>query len=93
MSKSKYIIRPTAQEDKVITKAALTDPDALPLTEDDFQNMPLIKSRGRPIGSGKKTQITVRLDDDVIEAFRSDGAGWQTRMNDVLKEWVLSHNR
>jgi uncharacterized protein (DUF4415 family) len=51
--------------------------------------------RGRPVGSGKKErpkeQLTVRFDADVIEAFRQSGAGWQTRMNDVLREWLVTH--
>lgn len=37
---------------------------------------------GRPPGT--KQQITLRLDKDVIEAFRKTGPGWQARMNDVL---------
>jgi uncharacterized protein (DUF4415 family) len=27
--------------------------------------------------------VTLRLDRDVIEAFRAQGSGWQTRMNDA----------
>jgi uncharacterized protein (DUF4415 family) len=27
----------------------------------------------------------------VLEAFRSTGKGWQTRMNEALKEWLKEH--
>jgi uncharacterized protein (DUF4415 family) len=33
-----------------------------------------------------KQQVTLRLDRDVIERFRSTGSGWQSRINDVLKK-------
>ena len=42
--------------------------------------------RGRPPLSGKpKTAITLRLDEDVVEAYRETGEGWQTRINADLR--------
>lgn len=38
-----------------------------------------------------KVSTTVRFDADVLEAFKSTGRGWQTRMNDALKEWLREH--
>ena len=38
-----------------------------------------------------KVSTTVRFDREVIEAFRATGKGWQTRMNDALKEWLKDH--
>ena len=35
-----------------------------------------------------KTPVTVRYDPEVLAYFKSTGAGWQTRMNEVLCEWV-----
>ncbi|RXZ38225.1 hypothetical protein D9O50_01365 [Oxalobacteraceae bacterium CAVE-383] len=86
-------IRPTMEEDKAITKAALSDPDALPLTDDQLRQLKPMRPRGRPVGSGTKVQITVRFDEDVIEAFKSEGAGWQTKMNGALRQWLLEHRR
>lgn len=43
---------------------------------------------GRPAGTTKadaKVRTTIRLDPDVLEAFKARGAGWQTRINDVLR--------
>ena len=53
------------------------------------------KARGRPIGSTKddaKQAVTVRYSPDVLAAFRASGAGWQTRMNDALKDWLQTHS-
>ncbi|SFM85153.1 BrnA antitoxin family protein [Rugamonas rubra] len=49
------------------------------------------KRRGRPAGSGTKVSTTIRFDAEVLAAFKSTGDGWQTRMNDALKEWLSSH--
>ena len=50
------------------------------------------KRRGRPAGSGTKEQVAIRLDHDVLAAFRTGGPGWQTRMNDALKDWLRTHS-
>jgi|SRR5579863_8741410 uncharacterized protein (DUF4415 family) len=41
--------------------------------------------RGRPLGSGKKAAIHVRIDKDILAHFRATGRGWQTRLNDALR--------
>lgn len=38
-----------------------------------------------------KERITVRFDKDVLRYFRSFGPGYQTRMNAVLRAWMLAH--
>ncbi len=43
-----------------------------------------LRVRGRP-KSSQKSAVSLRLDNDVIEALRATGAGWQTRVNDLLK--------
>ena len=50
------------------------------------------KLRGRPKADVTKERITIRLSAEVVEHFRRSGSGWQTRMNDVLKEWVDTHS-
>lgn len=45
----------------------------------------LKRGRGRPEKAQKKVSQTLRLDMDVLEAYRHQGPGWQTRMNAVLR--------
>jgi uncharacterized protein (DUF4415 family) len=49
--------------------------------------------RGAVISSPGKTRITIMIDDDVIEAFRvraeSEGTGYQTLINSVLREALM----
>mgnify|MGYP000033777165 CR=1 FL=1 len=68
--------------------------DERPATESEMRDAIVsdIKRRGRPVGSGGKVQVAIRFDRDVVESFRATGKGWQTRMNDVLREWVKSHS-
>ena len=49
------------------------------------------KKTGRPLGSGTKRSTTVRFDTDVLDAFKATGRGWQTRMNNALRDWLKEH--
>ena len=41
--------------------------------------------RGRPPSEAPKVSTTIRLDPDVIEAFKAGGPGWQSRINAALR--------
>jgi uncharacterized protein (DUF4415 family) len=49
--------------------------------------------RGRPPGSGKKTQTTVRISNEVLAFFRASGPSWQTRMDAALRKYVAARQR
>jgi uncharacterized protein (DUF4415 family) len=42
--------------------------------------------RGRPRAAAPKVSTTIRLDADVLAAFKSQGAGWQSRINAALRK-------
>jgi len=80
---------PTVAEDKAITAAAKADPDALPLTPTQLNSMvPGRALRGRPKSANTKLLVSVRYSPEVLEYFKSTGAGWQSRMDSVLKDYV-----
>lgn len=68
------------------------DEDDRPATTDELrQGIQMAQAqRGRPSGSDK-TQIALRVDNSVLLAFKATGKGWQTRMNDALKDWLNEH--
>jgi uncharacterized protein (DUF4415 family) len=35
--------------------------------------------------------VNIRLDADVVGAFRQGGVGWQTRINNALRDWLKTH--
>ena len=47
--------------------------------------------RGRPLKAAKKRQLTLRLSPEVVDYFKSTGPGWQTRLDEALKEYVEAH--
>ena len=49
------------------------------------------RTRG-PNREPRKEQVAVRYSPDVLAAFRATGAGWQTRMNDALRDWLRTHS-
>lgn len=83
------ILLNTPEEDAQITAAAMADPDNLPLTDAELKQFK--RMRGRPLGSGTKEQVTLRLDAQILERFRATGSGWQTRINDALLDWAKHH--
>ncbi len=85
---------PTAEEDKIITAAAKSDPDAQPLTPKQLKAMvPIRALRGRPRSENKKLLVSVRYSPEVIAYFKSTGEGWQSRMDGVLRKYVTRHSR
>ncbi|RKF16235.1 hypothetical protein D6850_01305 [Roseovarius spongiae] len=65
------------------------DPDEIPdLSTDEWaaviEAAPV--QRGRPKSANPKVSTTIRLDADVIERFKADGPGWQSRMNEALRK-------
>ncbi len=83
---------------KPATPTSWIDPDdARELTDafferaDKFASGKLVK-RGRPKSAVTKVALTVRYDADVVAAFKGTGAGWQTRMNFALREWLETHS-
>jgi uncharacterized protein (DUF4415 family) len=49
----------------------------------------MLKPRGRPKVAETKTHVNLRLDADILEAFKATGPGWQTRINKALREWLI----
>lgn len=80
----------TPEEDDNITVAAEADPDVFPYSDAEFAA--LHPRMGRPKIINRKRSTTIRFDEDVLEAFKATGPGWQTRMNAAFKEWLASHS-
>jgi uncharacterized protein (DUF4415 family) len=57
------------------------DPDWADLVDFDWSDAVVVLPR-------KKKAISIRLDDDVIDFFKSQGEGYQTRMNAVLRHFM-----
>jgi uncharacterized protein (DUF4415 family) len=82
----------------------LTDSDAPEWSESEFKSakrlseMPAdfqqaIHRTPGPQKAPTKIQTTIRFDADVLDGLKATGQGWQTRVNDAMREWLRSHHR
>ncbi len=97
-------IFPTPEEDEVINAGIAADPDTRELTKEWFKTArpasevlsptsyeeltQLRRGRGRPIAETPKVFTGIRLDADVLEAFKASGKGWQTKINAALRQYL-----
>ena len=89
VSKTKRkFIAPSPKEDAAINVGIAADADTYALSGNEFAQ---IKRMGRPRAVVTKERITIRLTREVVERFRATGDGWQTRMDEALKDWLKTH--
>jgi uncharacterized protein (DUF4415 family) len=95
-------------EKKRATKRVWVNPDDAPeWTDDQFRRAELARGgkvispaqgtltrpRGRPKKVDAKVHIHIRLSPHVLGHFRSTGAGWQTRIDEILRKWVARRRK
>jgi len=61
------------------------------LTQEQLARFVPAKLLNRSLYRPVKVPVKMNYDADVLEWFRSFGKGYQTRMNTVLREYMLSH--
>ena len=74
-----------ALTDEDIAKAVANDPDAAPIDIDWSDAVLVIPA--------KKKAISIRVDEDVLDYFKKQGAGYQRRMNAVLRSYMQQKRR
>jgi len=82
----------TPEEDATITEAAMSDPDAMPFTDEEWASVKPLARIGRPRMATPKVPTTIRFDADVLAALKSSGRGWQTRVNEAVRDWLKLHS-
>ena len=73
------------------------DPETDPYDPNDpeavrafFATAKMTRGRG-PQKTPTKVPTTIRFDPDVLAALKASGKGWQTRVNEAMREWVKTH--
>lgn len=86
------IVRYKASDIPSMTKAEAERIEAIREEDIDFSDIPPLSDefwknakRFGDIYRPQKKQITVRLDADVLDWLKSSGKGYQTRLNDILR--------
>ena len=91
-SKNPGLIVPTAAEDAAFAAGIAQDPETAEITAADMAAMKPLRRMERPPVERPKVPVTVRVDADVLEAIKETGPGWQTRVNDLLRDGVRRGN-
>lgn len=80
------------KKDRSLNKPASSLVEIKPELDDDwfaeadaFVGTKLVR-RGRPKSDNPKQPVSLRLDREVIDWFKRQGAGWQSRINDELRK-------
>ena len=60
----------------------------LPQLTDDMLARSTVKRGGRPVATNPRKQVTIRLPESVLAAWKATGPGWQTRMAELLNKRV-----
>ena len=74
---------------EAMTDADIDLSDSPELTPEMFATAIVRKGIATPI---KKKQLTLRIDSDVIDWFRSQGKGYQTKINGLLRAYMEAHD-
>lgn len=99
---AKKLIPPTRAEDRRTNRGIALDPDTFEASAEDFARakpakdvLPanvyaLARRRGKrgPQKTPKKVPVSLRVDQDVLNAYAATGRGYQSRMNEVLRRGV-----
>ena len=104
VQKSKHLVKYTSQQIKEMRdRGEFSEPDwdyLDSMTEEKLEALIDVEEEGMPIWDSMvvdfpqpKRQLTVRFDGDVIDWFKAQGPGYQTRMNAVLRSYVESRKR
>ncbi len=103
----RWVELPTPEENAQINAGIAADPDARELDAEWFKRarpahevMPpeffeawakLRRARGRPPLETPKVATAIRFDADVLAGLRATGKGWQTRVNDAMRQWLKNN--
>jgi uncharacterized protein (DUF4415 family) len=90
---------PTPEENRRINAGVAADPDTRELTKKDFQRMrpasevhpEIVEAYRRYRGKQRaptKIATSIRLSENVLEAYKQSGPGWQSRIDEDLQDIV-----
>jgi uncharacterized protein (DUF4415 family) len=104
----RWVQLPTPEENAQINAGIAADPDARELDAEWFKRarparevLPpeffeaiaeLKRKRGRPPLESPKIATAIRFDADVLAGLKATGGGWQTRVNDAMRQWLAQRS-
>ena len=91
-AKSGRVFLLNSEEEEARIRAGIAaDPDTYELTDEELAELRPLVRPGRPKAEFPKVPITIRLSPEVLDFFKTDGPGWQTRIDAALRDWIKTH--
>lgn len=79
--------RVDALSDRDIEQASTSDPDSAPILDEDWwKDADMVRT-------DPKVPISIRLDREVVDWFKDQGPGYQSRMNSVLRAYMEARRK
>lgn len=95
--KNKTIL-PSVAEEQEIARQSIADDTVLtaemtkemkPISQ--FPELKFLAKMGRPVSDNPKKAVSIRLSPDALSSFKATGRGWQTRIDNALRDWLKEH--
>jgi uncharacterized protein (DUF4415 family) len=91
-SKSGRMFRlPTPEENAAINAGIAADPDTYELNDAEFARLKRMPGQRGKQKMPTKIQVSMRISPEVVNYFKSQGQGWQTRVDEALKAYIAEH--
>lgn len=105
-SSGRVIVAPFPDEDVQINAGIAADPHNPEWANEDFASalparkffapevyaqLCAMRQRG-PNDKPLKVPTTIRFDADVLAALKASGKGWQTRVNEAMRDWLRTQS-
>ena len=75
-----------------VERMAVEDPDNFLKTDEEWERVIVHRPGLRgPQKTPIKKPLAIRLSPDVVEYFKATGAGWQSRIDSALRDWMTGH--
>jgi uncharacterized protein (DUF4415 family) len=104
----RWVHLPDVAEEVQINAGIAVDPDTFVSTDESFARavpakeffapevyealVAMKRTRGRPPLETPKVATAIRFDADVLVGLRATGKGWQTRVNDAMRQWLAQQS-
>ncbi len=90
MKKPKKPLTDKVGEVREITREDMKDfkPAQEAMPPEFFEGMKRLRGQRGPQKAPTKTPVTLRLDPEIVEHFKKSGRGWQSRINQALRNVV-----
>ena len=84
---------PEESKKRIRSAVPVYDEENPPMTKEELEGLRPAALRHPEWFKPKKADVHLKIDIDVLEAFKAQGKGYQTRMNEVLRNYIFNQSQ